>query len=124
LGEEQSEFSFTGRVEISAQSFSATCTAAKVVTLGKPSNLTSSLDSVKEISLTGPLDFRQGERSFFADHAEITTANTTITFSGNVRLTDPMGTVFGGKARVNYKTKAVEISGANDPVGVFVSSSP
>jgi lipopolysaccharide export system protein LptA len=123
LAENQSEFSFIGNVKLSAPLFSATCAAAKVVTFGKPVNLTSNFDSVKQISITGPLFFQQGERSCSADHAEITTADTTITFSGNATAKDPIGTISGNEIRINYTTKSIEISGTpnNKPVALNVS---
>jgi lipopolysaccharide export system protein LptA len=124
LGEKQSEFSFEGNVKLSTPSFSATCAAAKVITFGKPVSLNSNFNSVKQISITGPLLFQQGERSCSADYAEITTVDTTIILSGNATAKDPMGTVSGNEIRINYTTKSIEISGApnNRPVALNVSA--
>jgi lipopolysaccharide export system protein LptA len=123
LAESQSEFLFTGNVKLSTILFSATCAAAKVVTSGKPVNLTSDFDSVKQISITGPLLFQQGERSCSADHAEIITADTTIILSGNATAKDPMGTISGDEIRINYTTKSIEISSTpnNKPVALNIS---
>ncbi|MDR2812887.1 MAG: LptA/OstA family protein [Puniceicoccales bacterium] len=124
LGENQSEFSFTGNVKLSAHLFSATCTAAKVITFGKTVNLTSDLDSIKQISITGPLLLQQGERSCSADRAEITTTDTTVVLSGNATAKDPMGTVSGNEIRINYATKSIEISSApcSQPVTLDVTA--
>ncbi|MDR1907213.1 MAG: LptA/OstA family protein [Puniceicoccales bacterium] len=126
LDENQSEFLFTGNVKLAAPAFSAECAVAKVITFGKPINLTSDFDSIKQISITGPLFLQQGERSCSADRAEITTTDTTIILSGNATAKDTMGTISGNEIRINYTTKSIEILGASydKPVAVNVIAPP
>lgn len=126
LNEDQSEFTFKGNVKLLASSFSAECSSAKVVTFGKTMNLASGLDSIRQISITGPLVLRQGERSCGADRAEITTTDKTIILLGNATVKDTMGTISGSEIRINYATKCIEISGTSpsDPVALNVATSP
>ncbi|MDR3317546.1 MAG: LptA/OstA family protein [Puniceicoccales bacterium] len=123
LNNNQSEFLFTGNVKLSAPSFSAKCVAAKVITFGKTPNLAADFDSIKKISITGPLLLQQGERSCSADYAEITTENTTIILSGKATARDTMGTISGHEIRINYNTKSIEISSGaqQNPVSVNIA---
>ncbi|MDR0418118.1 MAG: LptA/OstA family protein [Puniceicoccales bacterium] len=121
FNENQSEFSFTGNVELLASTFLLQCTAAKVITYGKKMNL--DFTSIKQILITGPLFLQQDERSCSANQAEITPMNTTITLSGNVTVKDPAGTILCNEMLINYETKSIKISGTpnNSPVTVNIT---
>jgi lipopolysaccharide export system protein LptA len=126
LNENQSEFLFTGNVKLAAPLFSMECAEAKIITFGKIMNSAPDFDSIKQISITGPLLFRQDERSCSADRAEITTTDTTIILSGNATAKDSRGTISGSEIRINYMAKNIEISSAinNSPVTLNVSTPP
>jgi lipopolysaccharide export system protein LptA len=119
----QTEFFFKGNVKLISPEFSAECAAAKITTFGTSVDLASGLDSIKEISATGPLNLTSGGRSCSADYAKITTADTTIILSGKATAKDTMGTVSGNEIRINYRTKSVVISSgeAQNPVNVSLS---
>ncbi|MDR1435324.1 MAG: LptA/OstA family protein [Puniceicoccales bacterium] len=127
---DQTELFFSGSVKVNSPEFSVECVAAKITTFGNsmalPQGSNALLESIKQISITGPLNLNYGERSCSADHAEITTIDTTAILSGNATAKDKMGTVSGSEIRVNYKTKSVEIlSGSpNEPVTVNVPATP
>jgi lipopolysaccharide export system protein LptA len=126
LVEDQTEFLFTGNVKLVTASFGAECTVAKVIASGSMMNLAPNLDSIKQISITGPLVLKQGERSCSADRAEITTTDTTLMLFGNATVRDPMGTISASEIRINYMTKSVEISGTphDKPVTLNISNLP
>ncbi|MDR1367063.1 MAG: hypothetical protein LBJ13_04150 [Puniceicoccales bacterium] len=121
FNENQSEFSFTGNVELSSSVFSVKCTAARVTTFGKKMNLDPA--SIKQILVVGPLFLQQGERSCSASQAEITPMDATITLCGNVAVKDPAGTILCDEMLINYETKSVKISGtpSSSPVTVNIT---
>ncbi|MDR2807178.1 MAG: LptA/OstA family protein [Puniceicoccales bacterium] len=122
---DQMEFSFIGNVKLNSPEFSAECAIAKVITFeNSPKFPTSSeflLEFIKQISITGPMNLKYGERTCSADRAEITTADSTIVLSGRATVKDAMGVVSGHEIRINYKTKSVEILGDKDKDPVIVS---
>jgi lipopolysaccharide export system protein LptA len=127
---DQTELSFRGNVKVNSSEFSENALLLKSQPLGNLGAffplLNALLESIKQISITGPLILNYGERSCSADYAEITTANSTAILSGNAMAKDTMGTISGGEIRINYKTKSIEILSAseNKPVTVNVSENP
>ncbi|MDR0590910.1 MAG: LptA/OstA family protein [Puniceicoccales bacterium] len=121
---DQTEFFFKGNVKLMSPEFSAECTAAKITTFGTSVDLASGLDSIKEISATGPLNLTYGERFCSADRAEITPADATIILAGKATVKDTMGSVSGSEIRINYETKSVIISSGEAQNSVNVNLSP
>ena len=107
---EDTEFIFSGNVQINAPLFSAKCTRAQVINAGKTQDLTCDLGNIRRVTIEGPITFTQDQRSCSADFAEIIPSESLILLTGNATLNDPMGNLSANEIRINYVAKTIEIS--------------
>ncbi|MDR1457997.1 MAG: LptA/OstA family protein [Puniceicoccales bacterium] len=108
------EFRFSGNVSIKNTEFQAGADRMVVIAKSPKDQKTMtgspSFDAIENIMAEGNVTLCQGERSGSADRIEIVTSVNEIFLSGNAKVSDSSGTIYGNM-KINYRTKVVEIVG-------------